>query len=874
MSFVSCVRDAQARGEISNEDADNLVARFTELSRSMPPRAARDELQRQLAIQGAMKRRQQMLTVAAHDKMLKDITQFRTASGKKNVFEAGNSLFEDFGYAGYPSARFTGEALIGMAHSRMANFLEKLRRTIPTGRRINKPLMADIERGMFGEKVSPEAKGLADMLSETHEWLRQQFNEKAGDTIPKLENWGGPQSHDPGAVIRAGGFKKDPLKAKANWTKFIDDKLDWSKIRDPFTGEPFGKNVPSQERRTAILGHAWDSIVTDGRIDRAPTKQMMGGASVANSRTDHRFFVFKDADSKRVYDREFGSGDFFSQNMSHIHGMARDIALMDRFGPNPSGEIEYLKQLYDQEAAKAATGKPSMLEGFNHLTVLQKAEGAKTMLDGFYEQYRGANAAQGWMALAGTILRNNAMGSLLGSSVIAHSTSNWAIQSFARYLGGIPIASTIPQLLRSLASHATHAEILRAGLDVENGMFTVGAGARQMGALQKAANWSRWFPDRVTHLTGLIPVVEANKAAFFRGMMSHLADIQKTPWANLETRIKNKLIGYGLNERDWKLIQMAKPYEPSIGSAKWLRPNEVADISDKDPLDILRALGANDLDPTDAADRAQRGAFATAVKLLGYMHGEREVAVPQSSMRVRSIVYGRSEAGTWWGELRRSVGTFKGFIGSFMLTQLQAIQRELIANRYKGAAYIASVFTVMSLMGMLTLQLKQVAALKDPLPMDPRSKEGLGAWARAILTSGSFGIFGDFAQSDMSSFGRGPLETLAGPAFMLPLDAGQGSMDIIRNKLSGANKKPVSGIISDTIQRYLKGNTPLLSTAWPLRGAYQRLVLDQLQYLLDRDAHHKQREQEIRLKNETNQALWWHPGDMLPSRAPQMTPGR
>jgi hypothetical protein len=396
-----------------------------------------------------------------------------------------------------------------------------------------------------------------------------------------------------------------------------------------------------------------------------------------------------------------------------------------------------------------------------------------------------------------------------------------------------------------------------------------------MGALQKAARWSRWFPDRVTHLTGLIPVVEANKAAFMRGMMSYLNDLKGTDWAALPDRVRNKMTGYGLDERDWKIMQMARPYTPSIGSANWLRPNEVVALGTERPEDVLRTAGFGDLinQPGQnspglniaAAERAQNIAYNTALKMLTYMHGEREVAVPQSSMWVRAKLLGSTHPGTFWGEMARSAGMFKGFIGSMMLTQMQAMQRELIGNRYKGAAYIASFFIVMSLMGMVSLQLGQIATGKDMLPFN------LGTWLRAILKSGSFGIFGDFVASDVSSFGRGILETGAGPAIMLPLDMLQGSFDLIRNTFSGRNHKPWNEIVSDRLQTFLRSNTPILSTAWPVRAAYDRIVLHQLQYLMDREAHYKQAQHAQRTFAETGQHFWWDPTEMLPHRMPRLT---
>lgn len=886
MSFASCLADALARGDITQEEHDEYAGKFRATARGIGGEAARSAIQKELDIQAEMAQRRRMLDVEAMDRLVKDLGQFRTAAGKKDLMRAAEALFEDFGYAGYPSVRFIGEALIGHFHSEMAEFLDHFARKTfwsnasVVGGRQNKADMADVQKALFGETAPPVAQGLAQAATHVMEMARQLFNRYAGDTIPKLEDWGGPQSHNSDAVIRAGGFKGKPAEARQAWGKFIDPLLNWEKIRDPFTGEPFGK-IPPPDRRNAILGHAWDTIVTDGLIDRAPAARRVAGQSVATSRSDHRFFVFKDAESKNRYNVEFGAGDFFNQIMDHIHGMARDIALMQRFGPNPAARLEWIKQQIDLEAAKAATGKPSLIEGYRNTEVLAKAQAAKNTLDGYYEQYRGARAAQGWMTLAGTILRNNSLGSLLGSSVIAHTSSNWLIQTFARKLGGIPAANVIPEVLTSF-QRAAKDEILRAGLDVENGMCHLGSGARQMGALAKAANWSRWLPDRTTNLTGLIAVVDANKAATYRGIMSHLADMQGTDWESLPAPLKRKLVGYGLRKPDWQMAQMAQQYRPVVGSAGWLTPRAIYDLARTRPVDVLRAFGRTDLAQfmpdrpsglsAQAEATAERLAHESMLKLFGYMHGEREVAVPQHSMRMKQAIQGRQSGNQYIDALRQSAGMFKGFVGSMMLTQAQARAHMWARSKIGATAYLAAFVASMTLMGMLTLQLKQLAAGKDALPMNPFTRAGMQNWARAILTSSSFGIYGDFLASDVDSYGRGVLETLAGPAVMLPIDAATGAWDMAQGRLLGGkqHKKPISEVASDTTLRFLKGNTPMLSTAWYARAAFQRILLDGLQYEMDREAHVKQRRSEDRLRKETGQYMWWRPGEVLPSRAPRL----
>ena len=826
------------------------------------------------AVTDAEKKRRLLLTAKAKDTVLRDVLSYRTPFGATNMREAMYNLFEGFGHAGYPAVRGLHEAYIGVVNSKMADVLEAHRRTAISGRRINKPLMKDWRRASYGESASPEAKTLYKAIDDAQEWTRLKSNE-FGTAIPKRKDYGLPQSHNESAVANAFGNRNEPAAARAAWINFIKPMLNWQKMFDPFTGEFFSANL-SDARKNTILTHAWNTIVTGGEFYRQPGMQRRGRGSVAAQHGEHRFFVFNDADSASRYNREFGRGDEFIQTVEHLHGRAADIALMQRFGPNPAGMLEYLKQVLDSERAKVEVGLPHMLGAdVTPANARAKVAHAQSILDNFYAQYRGDRPVSNALSLASDVARNVVTSALLGSSVIPHLTSNWLIQTFARKAGGIPYAMVIPQLLRAFGK-TSHAEMLRAGLDIENGMFSIGNGAHQMSRLQQAVNWSKWLPDRTVTWFGLHPLVEANKGAFFRGMMAQLADLQSTPWEDLPERIKSKMHGYGLRERDWRVIQMAMPYEPAIGSAPWLRPIEVMNLSANRAPDVLDAFGRTYLaiDPERDAAEAKKIADNVAIRLWGYMHGEREIAVPQRSMRATARIYGNAERGTWQGEIRRQFGLFKGFIGSFMVSQVHSIWAEAARSKSRGAAYAAAILIGMTLGGLVSLQLKQMSAGKDMAPMNPFTGAGLATWARAMLTGGSFGIFGDFIASTHSSFGVGPLETLAGPIIEWPLAAMEGIIDTVRELGAGKkSRQPIGTTAANFGIKFARGNTPFLSTGWPVRALYNR-VLDQLSYLVDRNAYHKQQMQKQRLRKESGQQFFWEPGHMLPSRLPQFTPSR
>ncbi len=83
--------------------------------------------------------------------------------------------------------------------------------------------------------------------------------------------------------------------------------------------------------------------------------------------------------------------------------------------------------------------------------------------------------------------------------------------------------------------------------------------------------------------------------------------------------------------------------------------------------------------------------------------------------------------------------------------------------------------------------------------------------------------------------------------------------------------KPAPGSEGKDALAALRNNTPVLSTHWALRAAFNRVILDQLSYMMDPKAHQAMRAQENRIKRDTNQGYWWRPGELTPDRPPELT---
>ena len=804
MAFEDCIRRARDDDEIDDDTARYLFQRYRNETLRMPAARAQQNITDYLNKAAEHTERMKLIQVVKWQKMMKDVSSYRGPHGEADIIEGARNLFENQGFGGMTSVRGYREGLIAMLNADLANALDAFERSFFLGRRntaSHKVIENELVDAAFGKKVSPRSQGFYDAFSGVFETLRQLRNERGGNT-PKLDNWGLPQYHNPEAVNRGFGEGKGTIirrdKAKADWTKYINDRVDFTQMFDNVTGEKFPANM-SRAEQDQISSANWVNIGTDGWLSD-PENHGIGGGALGRQRMDHRFYVFKSPEAWMEYNRNFGSGSAFQAIMNHFHGMASEVALMERFGPNPAGNINALKEAIKIEGRKFLRGEPSLLKikdgalsgGITHTNLSRVLDRAFQDLDSYYDQYRGGGTpARSALALTGTIIRNWAGSALMGSAIIPHVATNPYIQYKVRTIAGIPSARTIPSILRSF-SGSSRAELLRAGVNLEAGIGDLNAGPKQLSMLQKATNLSHWLPDRVVHVTQLARVLDAIKSAFYRDAMARLGDQQHLPWDKIDKDFRARLQGHGVTEKDWRIIQLAKPYEPVPGSAPWVRFNDVQRAGVDRPNDVLDIVGRSpqqeklNLEPGETSirdlDRARRAAHMSAWRLSAYMQGEREIMVPTHSMRAHSWLYGKSDPNMLSGQILRSFGQFKGFVGSFSVAQAALVQWQLAGNRWRGLAYLASGAISLVVLQMLAMQLKAAKNGRDFMPMDPTTRTGQMTWLRALFSSLTFGYGGEALVSDQTSYGHGWAESLLGPEAELVAGTGFDVLDAVRQR--------------------------------------------------------------------------------------------
>lgn len=240
-----------------------------------------------------------------------------------------------------------------------------------------------------------------------------------------------------------------------------------------------------------------------------------------------------------------------------------------------------------------------------------------------------------------------------------------------------------------------------------------------------------------------------------------------------------------------------------------------------------------------------------------------ERSVPAGTPNTRSLITGSVPRGTVAGELMDYFLQYKSFGLSFTAMQLEAIG-EMAAlrgggqGRRSGLAYFAPLAVMLTLGGAVAMQIQSLLDFKKPEDVNPVNNPGF--WLRATVKGGGWGLFGDFVKSSENRFGQSFIESQAGPgvAFIgdtLGLLLGT-PLTALRNEKAQPGRKMV---------KYLGRYTPWVASHWATRGAFNRLVLDNLQWMLDPEVD-KNFKSRVSQAKKSGTPYFIKPGDWTPAR--------
>ena len=817
MSFRECIVNGEAEGSLTPEQSENARQLFDELEQEytgrMSAAAAKAKAAREtfdtLQFQVTQRKRRKIQQIRAWKRVSMNLDEYRDLRGNVNYGRAALALIDKDELSRYSSVVQRQGAVERIALSKMDNVLATFRKTL-IGATRNKAKLQNLVREAFGEDTGDaSAKELAQAWYASHEYLRKRFN-AAGGSISRLENWGFPQAHDT-LTVRKAGF--------TDWRDFVVERLDPSRMIDQTTGRPI-----NPEKLEIALNNVYQTISLNGFNKLVPGSQAQG-RSLGNTRTDHRFLVFKNAESWMEYQSKFGSADPFDSMMGHIQNMARDIGMMEILGPNPKSTIKFLQDKIRIQAAgdealeNAADRNAQVLES---LYLAAKNETNRPIDGRFARTFAG--------------LRQILQSAQLGSAALLAITGDINTQRITRQAAGLPVIPLIRQylsLLSPLGAEEKGRLAVRLGLIADGWTSIASAQMRYTGDIT-GPEITRRIADFTMRATALSPITQAGRWAFGMEFLGFLADSVNKKFDELSPELRNTMERYNIAADHWDYMRSTELYEHE--GATFLSP------------DYIEAR--TDINPRLATD--------LATKLLEMIETETNFAVPSTSLRGRVALVDETRPGSVSGELVRSFGMYKAFAVTMVNTHMM---RAINQPGYKAKGrYAADLVISMTVMGALGLQLKEISKGRDPRPMTDEA-----FWGAALLTGGGLGVFGDFLFSPTTAYGVDIKGTIAGPVAGFASDVINLTTGNLQEAVYGEDTKIASELINFAA-RYTPG-----SSFWYARLASERLILDQLRLQTDPKARAKMRRLQTRYRKEFGQQYWWKPGEVQPRRSPDLS---
>lgn len=770
------------------------------------------------------------------------VNQLQAMRRIKNIIEAADDpgatlrnlieYSEGSGYTG-ESVASIGDALVSQVNGDLARVLQATSKRPGSGKSRNEALLANIIRELHGQRTGDTgASELAQSVKTVQSRLRRMFNAHGGD-IGELADYGVAHSHDMRKLLTAG---------PEAWRADIWERLDWSRITNRSTGKPFAAtpgDIPRGADAEAFLDSVYDAITTKGWNKKDPTMSV-GGKALYNQRAEARELHFRDGDAWLEYNAKFGTSNPFDAMINGLHGIANDVAQMRVLGPNPRAGLEFAGQVADQRVAmemRAAAGNAKALKAARRMR--ENLNAAQTRSAAMFAHIDGsanypvrtfwANFFGGTRAFLTSVQ--------LGSAMLSSVTDTVTLSAAAKAVG-MNGRNVLSRQVGLMSKHATRETAARMGYIASTMAQTGMRSSRYF-----SDTWSSEITDRLADFTlrasGLNFWTDMGRVAFQMEFAGHLADNAARTFDQIDAPLQKLLRERGISAADWDLLRDERFLFRADNGATFLAPN------------YWRKAAA------DALPEAQADALAS--RLQAAIEEQVEIAIPSVSIEGRTVLVTGAEPGTFMGESQRSMVMYKSFALSLMLRQYRRFLD--IPSPLDRTMYAAKMMAGLTLMGGLAIQLKELAKGRDPRPMDD-----VVFWQASVMQGGGLGLFGDFFAAEANRLGGSMGETLAGPVWSF---VGDLSGPVVRNgKAITTGKHTSIGRDASNLVRY---NTPVGSSLWYGRLAFDRIVADQIQDFLDPQATVAWRRAERRVQRDYGTRSWWQRGDLLPARPPELS---
>jgi hypothetical protein len=502
------------------------------------------------------------------------------------------------------------------------------------------------------------------------------------------------------------------------------------------------------------------------------------GGYIAGRHQEKRELHFTDGSTYRKYSEKYGDDNYYKTITDHIERLSREIALMETLGPNPTKGFNRISAGVDKSAAVDHEKIFKNLMGMNR-------PDKSLWLD--------VNAG----------IRPALSAAQLGSATLS-SISDVGTMSVAAAFNGLGWGRMLGRLT-SLTGSEARVFAAKLGGSIDYALDNVGMSVRFDDA--SGADWSQKLADTVFRASGLSAFTNLMRRAHFMEFNYTLASHKGAALKDIEPRFQGMLRSYGITDADW---------------------------------DVVRKTGTRQRNGEQFMDLTQMTNEGLQVKMMGILHQERDLAVLMPDMRTRALLNQGLEQGTVAGEGIRAFAQYKSYSVMMVMNNLY---RYMASKRVTGGgdrlAYVSSLITATTLLGALSVQLKEISKGRDPRNMrDP------DFFKAAFLQGGGAGILGDFAFSDSNRYGQPLWAAAVGPTGGLAWDSWKAGKGLV----TGEEEKAANML------RYVPGQS-----LWYSRLVYERAIMDSFKKMVDPGFDRKARKNMRKRRTEHGQKYWAPP---------------
>lgn len=670
---------------------------------------------------------------------------------------------------------------------------------------MTKDLVSEIFANGKGGTGNAVAQAGAKAWLQTIEAMRTRFNDAGGD-VGKLDYGYMPQPHDSARIRQAGPDA---------WAQATLDLLD----RKQYVNADGSRMNDAQV--IDMLRAAHETLASDGMNKQTPG-QFKGPGAKANSGSASRVLHFKDGQAYLDYNAAYGMGSMYDAMISHVGGMARNIGLVERMGPNPNQQFRLQLDLAERADGPITTAAGALKNG---------AVGPEAVWD-VISGNSGAPASAR-LAEIGQHTRNvQTMGKLAGA--VISSITDLSTMMVTTGYNKLPYWDLLTNTMTAGGKDAKEFANMH-GMIAESLISDLN---RWQG--ENIANtWSGRLANSTMKLSLMNAWTDTMRRGFSLTMMAGMGKLSGNKWSALTEWDRSHLARKGITEADWDVVNTAQ-------------------LSDY--------RGQKMLTPEAIAASGHPEANQVTAKILGFITDESEFAVMNPDITTRAIqTWGGQQAGTGLGEFARMTMQFKSFPIAMISRHWRRIMESkssmdgapAMANK---AAYTAALAVSGTILGAIAFQTKQVVQGKDPIDMTTPK-----FWTRAIAQGGGAGFMGDIVLGDTTQ-DRSPLDSLSrltmGPSFGSLADA----WELTKGNFDEWNAGKDTHAGAEAL-RLAKGHLPYINI-WYSKAALDHLLLHSLQENLSPGYLDRQRS---RAQNDWEQGYFWTPGEALPDRAPDVS---